>query len=197
MSSNILLTGRPRIGKTTIIQKFIQRCPVAVGGFLTGEIREHGVRVGFTIESIRSWDQDNDRGIYHAIMAHVNSQSPFRVGKYGVDILALEEVGIISLREGMKIAKLIIIDEIGRMEMYSELFQKEVIDVLDNPLPVLGVIQMKWNPFLDSIRNRDDVTVIHVTLDNRDALPERLLDIFSMEKLKNINRKHSKAEDNI
>jgi len=182
MSVNILLTGTPRIGKTTIIQKFVRRCSVSVGGFFTGEIREHGVRVGFTIEAIRSWgneDQDGSGEKYRAVMAHINSQSPHRVGRYGVNISAIEKVGITALREGMKRAKIIIIDEIGRMEMYSPLFQKEVKNVLDCPLPVLGVIQMKRNPFLDSIRSRGDVTVIQVTSENRDALPERLFDIFN------------------
>ncbi len=184
MSINILFTGRPRIGKTTIIQKFTRRCPVSVEGFFTCEIREHGMRVGFTIEAVRSWDQedqDDSREKYHAVMAHVNYPSPYRVGRYGVNISAIEKVGITAIREGIKRAKIIIIDEIGRMEMYSALFRKEVKNVLDCPLPVLGVIQMKRNSFLDSIRNRGDVTVIQVTPDNRDALPKRLFDIFGLE----------------
>jgi len=181
MSINILLTGKPGIGKTTIIQKFARRYPASPGGFFTCEIREHGIRVGFTIEAIRSWNQDNSGEIFHAVMAHVNSRSPYRVGRYGVNISSIEKVGITALREGMKRAKIIIIDEIGRMETYSTLFQKEVKNVLDCPLPVLGVIQMKRNPFLDSIRKRDDVTVIQVTQDNRDALPKQLFDIFSRE----------------
>ena len=184
MSVNIFLTGKPGIGKTTIIQKFIRRYPLSAGGFFTCEIREHGVRVGFTIEAIRSWiheDHDGSGEKYHAVMAHINSLSTYRVGRYGVNISAIEKVGITALREGMKRAKIIIIDEIGRMEMYSTLFQKEVKNVLDCPLPVLGVIQMKRNPFLDSIRKRDDVTVIQVTLDNRDALPKHLFDIFGRE----------------
>ena len=184
MSINILLTGRPRTGKTTIIKKFSRRCPVSVGGFFTCEILEHGMRVGFTIEAVRSWDQkdqDGSGGKYHAVMAHVNSRSPYRVGRYGVNTSALEKVGITALREGMRRAKIIIIDEIGRMEMYSDLFKKEVKNVLDCPLPVLGVIQMQRNLFLDSIRNRGDVTVIRITPDNRDALPKQLFDIFGLE----------------
>jgi nucleoside-triphosphatase len=183
MSANILLTGRPRTGKTTIIKKFVRICPVSMGGFFTREIREHGMRVGFTIEAIRSWDQEyqDDSGKkYQAVMAHVNSRSPYRVGKYGVNTSAIDEVGITALRQGMKRSKLIIIDEIGRMEMYSSLFQKEVNNVLDSSLPVLGVIQMKPNPFLDSVRQRDDVTVIQVTPDNREELPGRLLGMFGM-----------------
>ena len=182
MSVNVLLTGRPRIGKTTIIQKFIRQCPVSVGGFFTCEIREHGMRVGFAIEAIRSWDQEDQDGPgekYRAVMAHINCPSPHRVGRYGVNVSAIEKVGITALREGMKRAKIIIIDEIGRMEMYSTLFQNEVKNVLDCPLPVLGVIQMKRNPFLDSIRSRGDVNVIQVTPENRDALPDRLFGIFS------------------
>lgn len=182
MSVNFLLTGRPRIGKTTIIQKFTRQCPVSMGGFFTCEIREHGMRVGFAIEAIRSWNQKHQDGSgekYRAVMAHINCPSPYRVGRYGVNVSAIEKVGITALREGMKRAKIIIIDEIGRMEMYSTLFQKEVKNVLDCPLPVLGVIQMKRNTFLDSIRNRGDVTVIQVTPENRDGLPERLFDIFN------------------
>ena len=184
MSVNVLLTGRPRIGKTTIIQKFIRQCPVSVGGFFTSEIREHGTRVGFSIEAVRSWDQEDQDGSgekYHAVMAHVNSPSPHRVGKYGVNISAIENVGITALREGIRKAKLIIIDEIGRMEMYSELFKKEVKNVFECPLPVLGVIQMKQTPFLDSIRKRNDITVIQVTQGNREELPKRLFDIFGLE----------------
>jgi len=73
---------------------------------------------------LNAWDRDDSVEHAHAVMAHINSRSPF---------------------------------------------------------PVLGVIQMKRNPFLDSIWNRDDVTVIQVTPDNRDAVPERLFDIFGVE----------------
>ena len=189
MSINIFLTGNPGIGKTTIIQKFIRSYPLSMGGFYTHEIREHGIRVGFTIEAIRSWEQENQDDFekkYLAIMAHVNCRSPYRVGRYGVNVSAIEEVGITALREGIRNAKTIIIDEIGRMELYSELFQKEVTNVIDCPLPVLGVIQMKQNPFLDSIRKRVDVTIIRVTPDNRDTLPMCLFEIFGSETDKTI-----------
>ena len=181
---NILLTGRPRTGKTTIIRKFARRCPVPVGGFLTSEIREHGMRAGFAIDALRLRDQETreDSGEkYHAVMAHTNYRSPYRVGRYGVNTAAIETVGVADLRKAVRSAHLIIIDEIGRMEPYCEPFKKEVNTVLDCPIPVPGVIQMNSNPFPDGIRNRGDVTVIEVTLENRDILPERLLESFGME----------------
>ena len=155
-----------------------------MGGFFTCEIREHGRRAGFAIEAIRSWDRgdrDNSGKKYQAVMAHVKSRSPYRVGRYGVNTSAIDEVGVSALREGRRRAKIIIVDEIGWMEMYSSLFQEEVTKVLESPLPVLGVIQIKRAPFLNNIRQRDDVTVIQVTADNREELPEQLLDIFGVE----------------
>ena len=78
-------------------------------------------------------------------------------------------------------AKIIVIDEVGRMELHSSLFRKEVQKILDCPVPAFGVIQMKRNPFLDAIRGRDDLTVIQVTQENRDAVPVRLFDILGVE----------------
>ena len=154
---------------------------------MTSEIRERGKRVGFTIRALRSGERaegenrDDPEGNCQAVMAHVDSKSPYRVGRYGVNLSAFEEVGVAALREGMKKSQIIIIDEIGRMELYSDLFQKEVLTVLDCPLPVLGVIQMKRNSFLNGIRGRSDVRIVKVTPENRNALPQRLLDSFGLK----------------
>ena len=189
INQNVLLTGRPGIGKTTVIHKFITRYLFKTGGFFTREIREHGTRVGFTIEAISSWNecrQDSDI-IQRAVLAHVKSKSPFRLGRYGVNVSAMEEVGIAALRDGLRKAELIIIDEIGRMEMYSQQFQKEVVKVLDAPVSVLGVIQKYSTPFLNTIRERKDVNIIVVTHDNREILPEKLFDFFNqnLSRIKN------------
>ncbi len=181
INPNILLTGRPGIGKTTVIHKFITKCPLKTGGFFTREIREHGTRMGFTIEAISSGEecQQDTYIIQKAVLAHVKSKSSFRLGRYGVNVSAMEEVGIAALREGLRKAGILIIDEIGRMEMYSQQFQKEVIKVLDWPVSVLGVIQKYSTPFLNTIRERKDVNIIEVTYDNREILPGKLFDFFN------------------
>jgi len=163
MSRNILLTGVPGVGKTTLIQRVLDKMEVKPGGFYTEEIREKGKRVGFGIATF-----DGRRGI----LAHVNHKGPHRVGKYGVNIRDLEEIAAASVRSAVERDELVVLDELGRMELYSTLFQQVVVEALDSEKPVLGTMQIRHNRFLDSIRARGDVRLIQVTSANRDALVE-------------------------
>ncbi len=149
------------MGKTTLIRRVLDSVEVKAGGFYTEEIREKGKRVGFSITTF-----DGRKGI----LAHVNHKGRHRVGKYGVNIEDLEEIGAASVRSAVGKDELVVIDELGRMELYSPLFQRVVIEALDSEKPVFGTIQIRHNRFLDSIRNRDDVRLIDVTKSNRDAL---------------------------
>lgn len=163
MYRNILLTGVPGVGKTTLIQRVLGGIEVKAGGFYTEEIREKGKRVGFSIKTL-----DGRTGT----LAHVNHKGRHRVGKYGVNIKDLEEVASESVRLAIEEDELIVVDELGRMELYSPLFQRVVKEALDSEKPVLGTIQVRRNRFLDSIRARDDVKVVEITSGNRDALVE-------------------------
>lgn len=164
--TNLLLTGRPGVGKTTVVERVVSPafCGV-VGGFYTHEIRERGVRVGFRLST---WD--GRRGI----MSHVSFKSPFRVGKYGVDIRVIDNIGVPAIREAIKYGKMIVIDELGRMELFSKKFQEAVLDALESKVPLLGVIQARPHPFLEQVRKRPDVELIQVTIENRDVLAEQL-----------------------
>jgi nucleoside-triphosphatase len=169
----ILITGKPGVGKTTIIQKVIERLQVPYGGFYTEEIREGGVRVGFRLRTMEGKE---------GIMAHVNSKSPHRVSKYGVEVSAFEDIAVPELdrvlqgyfppgsRGEHKGSALLVIDELGRMELFSRKFQEKVLEIFDHPIPILAVIQDSRNPFLDRIRGRDDVMIYRVTVGNRDGL---------------------------
>jgi len=163
MYRNILLTGVPGVGKTTLIRRVLDKIEANAGGFYTEEIREKGKRVGFSINTL-----DGRTGV----LAHVRHKGPHRVGKYGVNIKDLEGLASESVRSAIENDEFLVIDELGRMELYSPLFQQVVKDALDSEKPVLGTIQVRRNLFLDSIRARDDVKVVEVTSGNRDALPE-------------------------
>jgi len=158
---NIFLTGRPGVGKTTLLHRAIDRLPSLAGGFFTRELREQGARVGFEFELL-----DGRTGL----LAHVRSDSPYRVGKYGVEIAAFEHIAVEGLEEALSKPGVIVVDEVGRMELYSDRFQSAVHRILDSNHVVFGVLQIRRNAFLDAIRSRADVHVIEVTPGNRDRL---------------------------
>jgi nucleoside-triphosphatase len=166
MNKNILLTGSPGCGKTTLIQRVVARLGCPVGGFYTQEIREKGTRLGFKLITF---------GGQEGILAHVAVDSPLRVGKYGVDLRALESVGVASVQRALSENAPVVIDEIGPMELFSRAFCQVVLDALDSPCAVFGSVVKRSQPFADQVKARPDVTVIEVHRGNRDALVERVL----------------------
>lgn len=168
----ILLTGRPGVGKTTVIKRVLERMRGRAGGFYTEEIREGGIRKGFRIASL-----DGVEGI----LAHVNYKSPYRVGKYGVKVEDLERVGVAALLRALAGCDLIVVDEIARMETFSHQFKRAVLRCLDSDKALLGTIQQRDDPFLNSIRRRPDIQVMEVTVENRSSLPERILNILQKD----------------
>ncbi|HID96199.1 MAG TPA: NTPase [Candidatus Latescibacteria bacterium] len=165
MTDNILITGRPGVGKTTLIKKAIKTLGKHTGGFYTEEIKSGGHRKGFRIRTL-----DGHEGI----LAHVDYKSKHKIGKYGINIKDLEEVAIPAVERAIAFTDLIIMDEIGSMELCSHRFQRVVVDALNCSKPVLGVIQRRQNAFLDTLRKRPDVRIITVTPNNRDNLVQEI-----------------------
>jgi len=166
MRKNILFTGRPGVGKTRVIMNLISGLE-GVGGFYTEEMRQKGERKGFRIVTLRG---------KKGILAHKDLKSPYRVGKYRVNIEDLENIAgksiLLALNDDKK--KIVLIDEIGRMELYSPKFQQAVIKALGSSKRVIGTLQERHNKFIDAIREREDVEIIEVTLENRNRLPKEL-----------------------
>jgi len=169
---NILLTGRPGVGKTTVIMRALQLLPgLRATGFYTRELRGPRGRLGFEAVTLDGRRQT---------LAHVNFKSPRRVSKYGVDVEGFEEAIVPSINPALHSqAQLIVIDEIGKMECFSAKFREMVVRVLDSDIPVLGTIGLRGDAFIHSLKRRDDVEVIEVTRSNRDRLPERLAKMLS------------------
>ena len=107
---NILLTGYPGSGKTTVMTRLLALGGFNAGGFYTEEIREGNTRKGFKIITL---------GGDEAVLAEVGFPSKYRVGKYGVNVKGIEEVAVRALENALASKDLIIIDEIGKMECYS------------------------------------------------------------------------------
>lgn len=165
MGKALLLTGRPGIGKTTAIQRLLELLPCRAGGFFTQEIREAGVRKGFKIVLL-------DRT--EAVLSHVDIKSRFKVGKYGVDVGALDRVGVAAVRRAINEADCIVIDEIGSMELLSEAFRQAVLEAIDSGKLVIGTITERHHPWVEKLKKRPEVEVVRLTASNRDVLPESL-----------------------
>lgn len=166
---NILLTGAPGCGKTTVIMRTVEPFEGQAGGFYTQEIRERGRRVGFGIKTLAGQS---------GILAHTNLSHGPKISKYRVNIRDIEQIAVPALQQAGQEADLIICDEIAGMELCSERFKTAVWEALDCSTPLLGTIQRKRHPFLDRIRQLDTVKIIQVSPDNRDELPGQLLTLI-------------------
>ncbi|MDH7507933.1 MAG: NTPase [Methanomassiliicoccales archaeon] len=162
IKKNFLITGPPGIGKTTVITKVAKTLENECGGFYTTEVRIKGIRKGFEIITL-----DGMSGI----LADVSLSNVPKVGKYGVNLEDIDQVAVASIRKAMMTKNIVIIDEIGKMEVLSPLFRSAVIAALDSPKPVIGTIAERGDPFFDAIREREDVEILVVSLGNRDDLP--------------------------
>ncbi len=169
MKKHILLTGKPGVGKTSIIKKIIPLLGTSAGGFFTEEIRVMDRRMGFRIVTL-----DGEEGI----MAHVDCNSNYKVGKYRVDLDSFERVAIPALESAMKNKLIIVIDEIGKMELFSAKFRELVRNILDSEKPLLSVIKENGDAFTEEIKNRGDISLVTVNYENREGLPEKVLDML-------------------
>ena len=167
VTEKVLLTGRPGCGKTTLIKRVVNSLPGRAGGFYTAEIRDRGARAGFKIVTL-----DGEE----AVFAHVDFKTPDRVGKYGLDLSALERIGVGAVRQAIQARRLVVIDEIGPMEIRSPIFREAVNEALDSELPLLAAIFARSLPFIDAIKSRPDVTLIEIRPENRERLVSELSD---------------------
>jgi len=164
----MLLKGRPGIGKTTVARRLLrllQEAGVPVAGFTTGELRTNRRREGFVVEAVSG---------VREVLAHVDLPGPPRVGRYGVDLAALERVALPALREPGA-GGVVVVDELGRMELASAAFRAAVVELLGRDVAVVATVHQARDRFTDAVRRRPDIRVVRVTEATRDALPEQLM----------------------
>jgi nucleoside-triphosphatase len=169
MKKNVLITGAPGCGKTTLVEKVAAALGAQAGGFTTTEIRGARGRVGFAISTL-----DGREGV----LAHVDHKSPHSVGRYGVNIHDIDTIAVPAIQGAIRAGKIVVIDEIARMELFSKAFREAVLSALNSPSRVLATIQMRRDAFLEEIKARPDVTLITLTRENRGQLVNALIQEF-------------------
>lgn len=170
-NKNLLLTGVPGVGKTTVVLKVAKLLTgKRVTGFYTEEIREAGVRKGFEVVTL-----DGQKGP----LSHVSFHGPHRVGKYGVDVKGFEATVLPLLAEAGLSGTIVIVDEIGKMECFSTRFVEAVRALLDSPARVVATIAKQGSGFIHEVKQRGDVTPFEVTRQNRDTLAQELAAMVS------------------
>lgn len=156
----MLVTGLPRSGKTTLVRRLLEQDILKnrTGGFFTEELREQGGRIGFMIRTIPEGKT--------AFLARKDFLSRFRVGRYGINVKAMEEVGCESIEKALQKKKIIVVDEIGKMELFSDRFRIVLLEALNSPHKVLATIMERPNPFADRIKHRTDVKLFSLNRKN-------------------------------
>lgn len=165
------MTGRPGVGKTTVLLKTVETLKnkgYCVGGMISREVRVGRTRKGFRILDLNSCK--------NGWLAHTDQEIGPKVGRYHVNLEDLSKIGVEAIEGAIKNADLIVIDEVGPMELYSEKFRQTVKKVIDSGKIVIGVVHWKGKErLIEKIKRRKDVEVEKITFENSKKIHEILV----------------------
>jgi len=168
----MFVTGHPGVGKTSVLLRAVDNLKnrgYIVSGMISREVREGGLRVGFEIVDFST----GQRGW----LAHVNLPTGPQVSKYRVNLTDLNAIGVNSILNAIKNADIIIVDEIGPMELFSQAFREAVTQAIESKKPVLGTIHFRVkDSLIEAIKKREDTEILEVTYENRGYLHIQIVD---------------------
>ena len=171
------ITGLPGSGKTYALLRVIEMLKdedLTIGGMIDEPLSDGKRRTGFSVRNIKTGETQ--------VFASAEIESKIMIGKIGVDLAKFEQVGITAIKMACAECDIIVIDEVGKVEVESQAFIDAVKEALDVNKPMILTLHKKSrNPLLQDIRRRDDIRVLEVTPTNRNILPYKILRLMNGE----------------
>ena len=168
MGRALLLAGRPGLGKTTVIQKVVEILGERAGGFYAEDLRGPHGRAGFRLVTLVGQT---------AVMAHIKFRRTGmpRVSRYGVEVGAIDGIGVAAIHGAMQARQVIVVDEIGKMELCCQHFKDIVMRAIAGPHVVVATVMSRSHAWVNVLKARPQVTVWQVTVLNRDSLARQVV----------------------
>ena len=163
----IAVTGQPGVGKPSLVEWVLKRIGIPAGGMLTHEIRKAGRRVGFSVVDVATGRE--------GVLAHIHLEDGPKLGRYRINLADLEGVGAAAIERALAERPLVVVDEVGPMELKSSRFVSAVERALREAPHLLVTLHRASNHHLAYlIRHRCD-QLVRLTVGNRDRKREEVL----------------------
>ncbi len=169
----VLISGLPGVGKTTLVKEIVALFPSKFGGFITEEVRDNnGKRTGFLISDLHGNSE---------LFASIYFNSPYLVARYGVDIERFEKFAIPALEDAMSKERIVVIDEIGKMELISQRFRKIVLEIFSLDKKVLATIKLKYDTFTEKLKMTSGTSLFILERGNYNDIKSSVIKALELE----------------
>ena len=183
MKNIVLVTAPPRTGKSTLIKKIVEQMGEQnFCGFFTEEILKEGERVGFKVKELNGVE---------LVFAHVDIVSSYKISKYNVDIEGFEKF-VAGFFQKISRDKILVIDEIGPMQVLSPLFREKITKLFNTPVAMLGTVFLDQHAWLDKVKRSDKIDLVNLTTQNRNTIVQPIV-----EKISTIQKHYSDISEEL
>ncbi|MBI3550831.1 MAG: hypothetical protein HY078_17485 [Elusimicrobia bacterium] len=164
-AKNLIVSGTPGVGKTSLLKECLSPYRDVAGGFYTEQILEGGKRMGFRVVSLSGESK---------VLASKAMASSVRLNKYGIDLAALDGLAVPAIEAAGAGGRIVVIDEIGAMEAFSERFRTAALACLQGAPRVLATIRHGAHDFSDAVKRLDDTRLLELDRSNYHAVKKEV-----------------------